>query len=40
MSVVDVFKLMDKYECSGMCKNSLFYYSKYMEEGYPEKSCL
>ena len=30
----------DLFECSGMCQAGLFYYSRPISEGYPEKTCL
>ena len=32
--------LEDEYKCSGMCKPSLFYFSRPLHEGPPQKTCL
>lgn len=32
--------LEDEYMCSGMCKNSLFYFGLNLEEGIPKITCL
>ena len=32
--------LEDDYDCSGMCKSSLFYFSKELHEGSPKQTCL
>lgn len=33
-------KLEDAYSCSGMCKPSLFYFGKDLDQGPPEQTCL
>ena len=33
-------KIENKFDCSGICRAPLFWYSKNMAEGLPKKSCL
>ena len=32
--------LEDMYDCSGMCKESLFFFAKDVNDGFPNKTCL
>lgn len=32
--------LEDEFECSGMCKNSMFYFGRDLADGIPDKTCL
>lgn len=33
-------KLEDEFECSGMCRKALFYFSRTIEEGRPQNTCM
>ena len=33
-------KLEDEFQCSGMCRTGLFYFSRSITEGRPEETCL
>ena len=33
-------EIEDHFECSGMCRPSLFYFGVSIDEGFPQKTCL
>ena len=38
--VVSYQEIEDKFQCSGMCRPSLFYFGVSINEGYPDETCL